>query len=1061
MDIRATFTYTIQETDAHGDPLPAGRQEDGMTYDRDPVTVKVTVTDNGKGMLVPEEKYPDGEVVFENTYTPTPTTYTPAVKKILSGSPVVKDETFEFKIEKTSGPDVGFANETASVTYTKDGQATGEQTVPFGAITFSQKGTYEFKITETTQSGNDKIHYDGASWTFKVVVTDDGKGHLDYEAPVYDSSAPGETETAQAVFRNTYTPVPAEQPLKVTKKADGNERPADAEFKFTLAQKSATPEGGAVLPENTELTVHVGKDQASNAGTFAPITFNAAGTYVFTITEEQTGLRGYVYDTTTSRDVQVTVDDDDGTLKVTEVEYLNSSAEDSAVFTNHYDPENVFYTPKVKKTLTVDSGSSLPEKVDFTFELTQIRTDESPEDGVVAAAGDTPVGTQTVSTPDMTGSDTIEDLSFNELEFTKAGTYYFQITEKADTAGYQGFTYDGTTWTLTVKVNDNGGKLEIPKEGGITYTSSANPPANADQAEFSNSYASAPAVYSPHVKKTIDSIFVPKEKDFTFNITYTGTADGVKMPENTSVTVSGAGEGIFDEIGFTKTGTYTFDISETDGKLPGYGYDEKHWTLTVVVGDSVSGTGDEARGQLVVNSVSYVQSETNTQSGTEAEFTNTYTAAPDSITPQVKKDITGAKYPQDNKKEFTFLLTADEENEAGGASLEADDGALTAKVTGEGPTSFGEITFRKAGIYTFTIRETDGGQYGYTYDETPWKLTVQVDDVDHILTKTSIVYSREDGTEDQEHAVFTNAYDAEAVPFAPAVVKKVTGDVPEGKDQTFTFTMSASEDNAEGARMPEPAAAEVTGSGSVGFGEIIFDQSGVYSFEIREENGGAPGYSYDGNVWTVTVNVEDNNGVLAVGDVVYARAGEIMEGAAAAVFENRYDPAEVSYAPQVVKKITGDETPDDRTFYFSLKADEKNSEGAVIRSDKAKVTGAGSTNFGEITFSKAGVYRFLITEDKGSETGYTYDGSQWTLTVTVTDENGALKVSSAVYAKDGTDSSGTEAAEFINRYEAAKPAAAKTGDGMDAGRSAALMAGSAFLIGVVFCIRRKRRGSNR
>ena len=122
----------------------------------------------------------------------------------------------------------------------------------------------------------------------------------------------------------------------------------------------------------------------------------------------------------------------------------------------------------------------------------------------------------------------------------------------------------------------------------------------------------------------------------------------------------------------------------------------------------------------------------------------------------------------------------------------------------------------------------------------------------------------------------------------------------------------------------------------------------------------------------------------------------------------------------------------------------------MIRSDKAKVTGAGSTNFGEITFSKAGVYRFLITEDKGSETGYTYDGSQWT-----------LKVSSAVYAKDGTDSSGTEAAEFINRYEAAKPAAAKTGDGMDAGRSAALMAGSAFLIGVVFCIRRKRRGSNR
>ena len=145
-------------------------------------------------------------------------------------------------------------------------------------------------------------------------MTDDGKGNLDCADPVYDSSDPDETETEQAVFRNTYTPEPAKQPLKVTKQADGNERPADAEFKFTLAQKSAAPEGGAVLPENKELTVHVGKDQASNVGTFAPITFNAAGTYVFTITEEQTGIPGYVYDTAASRGVQVTVADNDGTL---------------------------------------------------------------------------------------------------------------------------------------------------------------------------------------------------------------------------------------------------------------------------------------------------------------------------------------------------------------------------------------------------------------------------------------------------------------------------------------------------------------------------------------------------------------------------------------------------------------------------------------------------------------------------------------------------------------------------------------------------------------------------
>ena len=272
----------------------------------------------------------------------------------------------------------------------------------------------------------------------------------------------------------------------------------------------------------------------------------------------------------------------------------------------------------------MDSGSSLPQKVKFTFELKQIRIDESPEGGVVAADGGTPAGTQTVSTADITEPGVIDNLFFGKLEFTKAGTYYFEIKETADTAGYQGFTYDGTTWTLTVQVDDKGGSLST--EGGIAYTSDTTSQTNTDQAEFGNSYASEPAVYSPKVKKTIDSSYVPEKKDFTFQISQTAEQDGVTMPENKSMTVSGAGEGTFDEIKFTKAGTYTFDISEVNTHLPGYGYDDRHWTLTVVVGDSVAGEGDEAKGQLVINSVSYVQAETNRQSSIQAEFKNTYDA---------------------------------------------------------------------------------------------------------------------------------------------------------------------------------------------------------------------------------------------------------------------------------------------------------------------------------------------------------------------------------------------------------------------------------------------------
>lgn len=447
-----------------------------------------------------------------------------------------------------------------------------------------------------------------------------------------------------------------------------------------------------------------------------------------------------------------------------------------------------------------------------------------------------------------------------------------------------GMIFDQKSFTVNVQVTDTG-------KGTIAAI-----PSYPDSAvAFENRYAPEPAVYSPQVKKVINSAFVPEKKEFTFNITNAGITDGVKMPENTSVTVSGSGKGIFDEIEFTKAGTYTFEISETDGKIPGYDYDDRHWTLTVVVGDSADGEGDEDKGQLVVSRVSYMQDVTNIQSTMEAEFTNTYTVQPDSITPQAEKVIEGSEYPQDNSKVFTFCLTADISNEKGGASLEADSGALTTTVTGEGMGSFDDIVFYKPGVYRFCISEDNANrENGYTYDEHTWTLTVTVIDDNSVLSAVA-AYSQDDtvpAVTNPENAVFTNIY---AITGSEELVipveKTVTGDVPEGKEQTFTFTINRAEGNPEGVRMPEETTAEVTGSGKGEFGAITFEQSGVYSFEIREENGGAAGYSYDGNVWTVTVKVVDRNGILEMSDVVYARGDEIIEGAGAVAFENSYDPA--------------------------------------------------------------------------------------------------------------------------------------------------------------------------
>ena len=526
--------------------------------------------------------------------------------------------------------------------YLKDDQGTVQQIkvnsadgkVTFDKITLEGVGTFTYYISESVPTDaadnvKDGITYDPAD--HKVVVrtewTDTGlKAVYQYE----DSGAWSESGT-ETTITNIYNAAGSWTP-EGTKTLAGRDMSENETFYFAVAD-----EEGTVVSTGTASGGKAG--EAVNIA-FTPISYDlddAGQTFTYTIKETDADGNplpagrqddGMTYDQDRIT-VKVTVTDNGkGGLSCTAPIYDSSNPNETeitqAVFTNHYDPLNAFYTPRVKKSLTVDSGSSLPQKVKFTFELKQIRIDESPEGGVVAADGGTPAGTQTVSTADITEPGVIDNLFFGKLEFTKAGTYYFEIKETADTAGYQGFTYDGTTWTLTVQVDDKGGSLST--EGGIAYTSDTTSQTNTDQAEFGNSYASEPAVYSPKVKKTIDSSYVPEKKDFTFQISQTAEQDGVTMPENKSMTVSGAGEGTFDEIKFTKAGTYTFDISEVNTHLPGYGYDDRHWTLTVVVGDSVAGEGDEAKGQLVINSVSYVQAETNRQSSIQAEFKNTYDA---------------------------------------------------------------------------------------------------------------------------------------------------------------------------------------------------------------------------------------------------------------------------------------------------------------------------------------------------------------------------------------------------------------------------------------------------
>src|SRR5699024_6261039 len=106
-----------------------------------------------------------------------------------------------------------------------------------------------------------------------------------------------------------------------------------------------------------------------------------------------------------------------------------------------------------------------------------------------------------------------------------------------------------------------------------------------DQATFVNNYDPKFAVYAPVVRKQITGDAPEGKETFRFVMTLMtqNPVNAVFMPENTEITVEGAGIGTFGEIRFRSAGIYTFTIVERQESAKGYTYDARTWTLTVKV----------------------------------------------------------------------------------------------------------------------------------------------------------------------------------------------------------------------------------------------------------------------------------------------------------------------------------------------------------------------------------------------------------------------------------------------------------------------------------------------
>ena len=133
---------------------------------------------------------------------------------------------------------------------------------------------------------------------------------------------------------------------------------------------------------------------------------------------------------------------------------------------------------------------------------------------------------------------------------------------------------------------------------------------------------------------------------------------------------------------------------------------------------------------------------------------------------------------------------------------------------------------------------------------------------------------------------------------------------------------------------------------------------------------------------------------------------------------NKYIVSLITEDPPVAKKITGDTPPSSSTFTFVLtaaNADSPMPEGSTGMTKEIKITGSGSSEFGEITFTEPGVYTYTISEKNTGIKGYTYDTTVYTIQYTVTEQDGKLVSQRRITNKSGTE---VDSPVFTNKYEA-------------------------------------------
>lgn len=425
--------------------------------------------------------------------------------------------------------------------------------------------------------------------------------------------------------------------------------------------------------------------------------------------------------------------------------------------------------------------------------------------------------------------------------------------------------------------------------------------------------------------------------------------------------------------------------------------------------------GDSVTGKIAKQNTDGTLAEAN-----KLVFTNTYTAeASDKLTPQVTKKISGTERT-DKKFSFTLAATSKTKDKIDAGDLE-DDGlkgdtpseskTTKGEITGKDgqPLNFSDMTFNKAGDYTFTLTEAHGEDddpnttgvqnAGWTMDDSTYTVTVKVEDKNAKLTVTGVAVEK-DGDDKSETlevkkgkvnlATFTNSYAAKGS-VTLAAKKHFTGGALAGNDFSFALYKG---DKAEGTPLETVTNDE---NGNITFQPINYTEAGDYDYTIKEVKGADPTVVYDGREVKAKVSVTDNkNGTLGA---TATYGGD----EAVPTFTNSKPTTDVTV--EATKTLTG-KALTDGAFAFGLYDQDGNEDarGTNDKNGKVKLTVKG-LNLGE--------YDYTLKEVAGSDSTITYDSTEVRVHVSVKAEGDKAK---ATVTYDGKNDIPT----FKNTYQPAE-----------------------------------------